>query len=218
MWKFKEIISIIWSNWIYFIKPKSNAHIFLSIQSCSRCFLVRRQADAFKTKLFVQIKRVLRHKVATKADFHLQLGTPVLFHPSSPSIFYRFLTNTHLFSCTFSTCVWVVCARSSVWEFALRVIIFLKKFYQWSYIYLKPLIVKPVVLFWGYLKASVEKRTMWDLFMSHLFGLGWGTNTKTRPLVALICLLFLSWLHEWVLLGVALPGFSLKTLHTIFVT
>lgn len=65
-------------------------------------------------------------------------------------------------------------------------------------------------LSWWYLKANVIKTkwTMWDLFMSHLFGQGGGLNIST-PLLDYYFLSW-SWMNEWVLLGVALPDFPWK--------
>lgn len=102
-----------------------------------------------------------------------------------------------------------VSAQFLVWEFALRVI-FLKIFYQWSYIYLKHLIVKHVFVLVIFEGKHYKKWTMWDLFMSHLFGQGGGLNISTLLLECFFFLLSLSWMNEWVLLGVALPDFPWK--------
>lgn len=80
-----------------------------------------------------------------------------------------------------------------VWEFALRVI-FLKKFYQWSYIYLKHLIVKHVfvlVIFEG--KCYKKKSGQYGTFLCHVF-LGREGDWTFQPRY----LIFLSLiLNEW---------------------
>lgn len=62
-------------------------------------------------------------------------------------------------------------------------------------------------------KKKKKKWTIWDLFMSHLFGQGGGLNISTP----LLYYYFLSW--SWVSPPQCCPSrFSMKTLHTIIVT
>lgn len=99
-----------------------------------------------------------------------------------------------------------VSAQFLVWEFALRVI-FLKKFYQWSYIYLKTFDCETCFLSWWYLKAKKRKSGQYGTFLCHIFlGQGGGLNISTPLLDDSL----IPWMNEWVLLGVALPDFPWK--------
>lgn len=64
-----------------------------------------------------------------------------------------------------------------------------------------------LVIFEG--KCYKKKWTIWDLFMSRLFGQGGGLNIST-PLLDFLSLILNEWMNEWVLLGVALPDFPWK--------
>lgn len=104
-----------------------------------------------------------------------------------------------------------VSAQFLVWEFALRVI-FLKKFYQWSYIYLKHLIVKHVFCpgdIWRQtlLKKKKKKKSgQYGTFLCHIF-LGREGDWTFQPHYFII-IFFPD--PEWVLLSVALPDFPWK--------
>lgn len=115
-------------------------------------------------------------------------------------------------------------ARFLAWEFALRVI-FLKKFYQWSYIYLKTFDCETFFCpgdIWRY-NSRYEKRSLWDLLCC--ISLRWDGVGGWGRLNDFICylisyfnfLIFDDWLNDWVL-AVAFPvSFSplrVRTAHS----
>lgn len=96
-------------------------------------------------------------------------------------------------------CVGLGEGRGSVqflaWEFALRVI-FLKKFYQWSYIYLKRLIVKHVFVLVIFEGKRLKKVDSMGPFMSHLPWAGKGTELF-NPVTWFLFLFFFSLSWSW---------------------
>lgn len=123
-----------------------------------------------------EVLEVTSTKVYT--DFS-QFGTPLNWIKSLQSVLVCwFLTNTLSFQRYFCICRVMLCvcvrvcewgdARFLVWEFALRVI-FLKKFYLWSSIYLKHLIVKHILSFFGDIWRQTELDSMGPFFFFSFF-------------------------------------------------
>lgn len=131
----------------------------------------------------------------------------ITWYESLQSVLLCWFLNTHLsfFNGIFTSAGFTVCVSGSgvggvsaqflVWEFALRVI-FLKKFYQWSYIYLKHLIVKHVFVLVIFEGKRNGKGTMWDLYVSHVWA---GGDWTFHPQYLIFHFSFLSFFSSLIL-------------------